>query len=425
MSEIKTNAKHLLNSATSIRKKYEEIYKITGENFNIFDICQLERNEDKLHSNLITDLLNPKGRHSMGSVFLNLFLETIDKTSFFKDKKDQDEKLDNLVVKTQKYTDQGIIDIAIESNNKVIIIENKIDAYDQENQLNRYYEWAKTKYEKKDNDKNTIIIYLTKFGESPVESLEEDYIKELGDNYLEISYKDHIKEWIEKCIKEVSLKPGIREALNHYLRTVKKITNQSLSIKEEKEMKELIIENIDNYNSAKAIVENFENANLIVRIKVVREFIDSLLKKFPDLELEKEIDFEELKKTHGSFEIKNNKWNFGNYEDFRINLGFDSESKNISYFAIGLVISTKKEEILNIKENFINNNEKLIKALNIKGRYFTKYQVDNPRWLLWKYILIEIDRYFEDKEYINKYKKEVFEDVQYLFNTFDEFFKIP
>jgi hypothetical protein len=49
-----------------------------GETFNIFNILGLRSEEVRLHSALIAELLNPKGRHGCASLFLKSFLKTIE-----------------------------------------------------------------------------------------------------------------------------------------------------------------------------------------------------------------------------------------------------------------------------------------------------------------------------------------------------------
>lgn len=53
-------------------KKYKEIFEKTGENFNIFKILRIETEEVFTHSRFLCELLNPKGSHGKGSLFLNI-----------------------------------------------------------------------------------------------------------------------------------------------------------------------------------------------------------------------------------------------------------------------------------------------------------------------------------------------------------------
>src|SRR5690606_5460774 len=100
------------------------------ENFNIFSIMNMERDEVRLHSSIITELLDPKGSHQLGSKPLALFIEQI----FYNDKNYtfdcesafcQKEFYIGKISKDGK--EGGRIDIFVkDKDNNVILIENKI-----------------------------------------------------------------------------------------------------------------------------------------------------------------------------------------------------------------------------------------------------------------------------------------------------------
>ena len=98
--------------------------------YNVFDV--LETKEVK-HSKFIASLLDPKGLHYQGDLFLNKFIEVCGIDDF---------GLDTL--NSQVYREYKNIDIYITDGNKHIIIENKIcDAKDQDKQIYRYIETIK------------------------------------------------------------------------------------------------------------------------------------------------------------------------------------------------------------------------------------------------------------------------------------------
>jgi hypothetical protein len=74
MNEIE----NLLYQITAIRKQYDKMAELTGENFNVFKVLGLTTNEVRTHSAFIAELLNPKGSHGQKDVFLKLFLEVLD-----------------------------------------------------------------------------------------------------------------------------------------------------------------------------------------------------------------------------------------------------------------------------------------------------------------------------------------------------------
>ena len=157
-------ALHLLDNITVIRNKYDEIAKVTGENFNIFSILHLESDEVRLHSRLIGELLNPKGSHNQNELFLKLFVASIGLEKQYSDEQLKSAKVfieENIGLISDDYSEGGRIDLVVKfPNNNEIVIENKIWAGDQYNQLGRYFEEYPKSY----------IVYLTPFGYEPSSS---------------------------------------------------------------------------------------------------------------------------------------------------------------------------------------------------------------------------------------------------------------
>ena len=104
--------------------------------YNVFDV--LETKEVK-HSKFIASLLDPKGLHYQGDLFLREFINACGISDFGLDTSN-----------AQVYREYENIDIYITDGNKHIIIENKIcDANDQDKQIYRYIETSgkfKTKF---------------------------------------------------------------------------------------------------------------------------------------------------------------------------------------------------------------------------------------------------------------------------------------
>ena len=239
---------NLLHQVSIIQKKYDEIAKITGENFNIFSIMRAEDDEVRTHSRIIAEFLNPKGIHNQGSVFLKLFFEEIKGLECIKN----DFEYDNAKILVEEYlgiidteySEGGYIDIVIKDSKSQIVIENKIYASDQKGQLLRY----------KKHYPNCKLIYLTLEGKSPSE---KSYIGttskiELKEIIL-VSYRDEIKDWIEKCLEKTYSLPIIRETLTQYHHLIKKLTNQATNKKMEEEILDTILNNPKNIESALTI----------------------------------------------------------------------------------------------------------------------------------------------------------------------------
>lgn len=137
-----------------INKKYK-LLNSNQENFNIFSILRNEYDEVNLHSRFLVELLKNK---NYGKKILELFLG----------------KLGVEGIKVKKYQvfseylvkQNGRIDILLKlysnEKRKIIIIENKIYAGDQYEQLKRYYDSMRLEGYL---DDEIELVYLTLYGE--------------------------------------------------------------------------------------------------------------------------------------------------------------------------------------------------------------------------------------------------------------------
>ena len=226
MAELNT-INQLLNEIQTISESYKRVAEATGENFNIFSVLQMESDEVKTHSRFLAELLNPKGSHGQKDVFLKKFIERfgIEKFDTSNAKVDveffigqvtecKDDKMD-ILNRSTKCTGGGRIDILIRSGENVIMIENKIYAIEQPNQLTRYRNYHPS----------GKLFYLTLDGK---ESEDKNIDK---NDYECISYENDIINWLEECRKESVSIPNLREAITHYINLIKKLTGQNINTK--------------------------------------------------------------------------------------------------------------------------------------------------------------------------------------------------
>ncbi len=219
---------------------YENQDKLAGEDFNLFTLLNRETDEVQTHSSIIIELLNPRGKHCLGDGPLNEFVKLIadleldsNSVNCFKElpigKIDANEK------------EGGRIDIYLkDSYGKSILIENKIYASEQKDQLTRYYNF----------DPKGTIVYLTLEGEQSKDA-------NIDFEYKILSYREDIIEWINKCAQMAYNKPKVRESLNQYIHLIKKLTNQT----ENREMSDKIKDIIK--NNFIASTEIFRNYDLV------------------------------------------------------------------------------------------------------------------------------------------------------------------
>ena len=361
--------KLFLENINLIDKKYQ-ILKSKDENFNIFSILRNEYDEVNLHSKFIVELIKNK---TYGYKFLILFLKKIG-IDFFEIK-------DYQVFGEYTVKNNGRIDILIKIyskiEKKVIVLENKIYAEDQFQQLKRYYDSMVREGYK---DKEIEIVYLTLFGQAPSE---ESILGLKGKNIIEISYKNEIIEWIEELIKEVAQNPIMRETLIQYKNLLEKLTNS-----EEKdfmkELKEMILLNQEYLNIAWKLPDIVESIKVDLQLKFwqkLEEKLDVSLKEkgflkenslpFPNHHYSKE----NIEKFYRN--MKKNRW-FGL-------MYFIKEIENRGKLYLRIEVEENIYYGFRIIDNLNNFNQNDKDDLFEKEMLKLKFQ-RTENWLGWKYI---------------------------------------
>lgn len=213
-----------------------------GENFNIFNILGVTSDETRTHSAFIAELLDPNGSHGLGNQFLQSFVDTVDclRSWNFDTKSTKVLKELSIGGKNEDCSEGGRIDIAVESNGKAIIIENKIYAGDQEKQLVRYYNYGAT------NCPNGFrLLYLTLDGSDASEGSKGELT--LNEDYYAIAYNHEISDWLQRCIESSARRPLVRETLIQYQNLINQLTMNSMDKNSQEELLELMSDpkNID------------------------------------------------------------------------------------------------------------------------------------------------------------------------------------
>ncbi len=271
----------LLNEIQIISESYKRVTEATGENFNIFSVLQMERNEVKTHSRFIAELLNPKGSHEQKDVFLKKFVELIKIENF---------DTTSAIVKVEfsigkKMEDSGgRLDIKIkDSKNKIILIENKIDAPEQVNQLTRYNNYAP----------NDTLLFLT------LEGQESKDINIPSEKYRCISYKSDILNWLEECRKEATNIPLLRESITQYMYLIKKLTGQNINTKMSEEIAEKIITDKEKFETFITLIGASDDIKKRIIQQIVEHTLTSLIIKIgKDYTLE--INYTELNMSNNN-----------------------------------------------------------------------------------------------------------------------------
>ncbi len=207
--------------------------------------------EVRLHTRFIYALLNPSGKHYQGTLFLELFLNSIGRQGW----------LDLSSVSIRKeYVPNGEvdqIDLYITDGSRQLVIENKLNAQDQKRQVARYLRAVGATDPEQANE--TLFIYLTKgrtkpsrhgLGELNLCEQATYLVNAQGQPlalYQNLSYrrndKDTIHAWIEACAKVVEINSNVAWALADYQAIVERATSEYVS--KVKTLKEFLDEGIN------------------------------------------------------------------------------------------------------------------------------------------------------------------------------------
>jgi len=356
-----------INQINEISCKYEEISKISGENFNVFRVIELTSEEVRLHSKFLAELLDPKGSHGQGNIFLDLFIQQLEIKNI---------NSENVKVYVEKHignktdTTGGRIDILVEDDKKnTIIIENKIYADDQYKQLVRYHNYS-----------NNNIFYLNLYGIEPTKESCGELV--LDKDFKVISYKKDIIVWLENCKKESASLPLLREGISHYINLIKFLTGQSNNSTMEKEIRDLIALTPQNIKTAIKIANSTEDA----KIKLQWIFWQKLREKFEFKGIlllnEKDSKTVTWSKVESFYTKTRNRDKFYGlwtkiYEKNSITIHYGIEIEDNIY--IGFTIEKNFKGGISDKPEY----EEIRKALKeINNEYVSK----NEWWLGWRYV---------------------------------------
>ena len=260
----------LLQQAYEKSKDY--LYEDSSR-FNLLSIIEKDRDEAHIHSKIIYNLLSQNWEKKDKETFLTLFLKEIgieDENIYGKNWEVTREKTFDLD------TIKGRLDFEIKSKDCIYIIEMKIDAGDQPEQLIRYQKFAKEQHKK------YKIFYLTLDGHNASkksigeeENLEENEKVE----YINISFQGEILNWLENCLKLVEGKENKSACINQYIASINKILGER-----DKKIKDNILKSTEDIKTAITIYEKLND-----KLQITLENFMSLLKEKLRTRIENEI----------------------------------------------------------------------------------------------------------------------------------------
>ncbi|QVW21918.1 PD-(D/E)XK nuclease family protein [Pseudomonas hormoni] len=186
-----------LQTVALLRARYQR-----PAGFNLFSVLRSSSDEVRLHSRFLAFLLDPKATHNQGTALLNLLLKRLGIQNFY---------LENSIVEVEYRN----IDILVRNQSKqAVIIENKIYARDQDEQLWTYHQRIQAEgYDK------IWTTYLTLDGSEPSKESRKSLSVKL------ISYEAEIIAWLKDCVPLIAREPGVRESVFQYIELLQKLTS--------------------------------------------------------------------------------------------------------------------------------------------------------------------------------------------------------
>lgn len=370
-----------------ISKFQNEQQKRKNRGLNDFNILQTVfsniSDEVRLHSRMIFSFLDINGTHYQSNLFLNKFLEVLD--------------IDNFQFNTEKYfiyKEYKYIDLYLTDGKKHIIIENKIYADDQENQIQKYIHTIKNENSNLSHN-DILVIYLTLDRKEPTPyslgdfQILNNFIMRKSERiaiYKSIFYKTDILKWLNISQYEIQNITNLNEAFNQYIDIIKILNNQYKA--KVMNLSDYILENKHYYKIANEIKLELPK----VRKKIVENFFENIVNSL-QLKLgnnwQVEINGNLSKRYELPFKIYKKEWNGSN------NLIFGCEFEKSNYYDgyFGIVKNDFDIDLqTDIRIKFKSNFQKL--DFNLKTTEW---------WLHWEY-LPHINENKDFAEYIILYE---------------------
>lgn len=208
--------------------------------FNVFDTLKVSRTEIR-HSNVLAWLFDPRETHGLGGAFIQSFINVIISKGIINNNIDKVKLLLTQFDNYRLFREKNNIDILAVNDSEqakvVLVIENKIDSNDHNDQLNRYYEYIESEYDEYER----IYLYLTPDGRDPLEE---------SGNWDLVGY-DSIIDAISRTTKKATINQHLQQFIDDYLDILRReiVDNNELNeicteiYNKHKEALDLIFEN--------------------------------------------------------------------------------------------------------------------------------------------------------------------------------------
>lgn len=175
----------------------EELSEVNQRKVSLFDICQIQNDENKFSNALAYFMLRPEYRRLWRDFFAGFGIELGESYTIARE---EASKIEDTKVNPTKYPSGGRIDLMVRTSNSLVVIENKIksdinsvEEDGEGKQLRRYYNyanWLAAKRESSDYGKQRRFVILTpKYNIPTVED------QEMASTYKVITYA-HVYDFL-------------------------------------------------------------------------------------------------------------------------------------------------------------------------------------------------------------------------------------
>ena len=218
--------KNFFSGAKARIELWEEQDQKEASGFNVFDLIQPDENR---LSDVLTLLLNPKGPHGQGDLFLRLLLEMLGTGFASKHTKRATVHRESLTRRIDN--DRRRMDVLVDVSDLVLGIENKVDAGEQPGQVKDYLEhlrrWGKAR------SGRSLLIYLTPGRRTPESLSAEELRVEMANNRLFCwSYGQDVRVWLEACHSQCAA-PRFKDFLNDFMHYVDRSLTRECVVEQE------------------------------------------------------------------------------------------------------------------------------------------------------------------------------------------------
>lgn len=213
LEQFRSGFERIKSQLVHLRAQSDEQNRSMASDFNIFHLLGVAYLEASTHSALLANLLDPKGTHAQKHLFLHSFLQMCKNRFGVPSLPAHSLDSSRWVVEREKVTPWGNMDLVISARGLgfLLVIENKIYAPEQPDQLQRYHQWMR---HRKDRYPDQTLIYLTPSGSRSSTNADCPYFP--------MSYKQDISSWLKTSLPDVRA-PRIKEIILQYLEIVESL----------------------------------------------------------------------------------------------------------------------------------------------------------------------------------------------------------